>query len=171
MTHEEIKKWSRLAAILVVAAVDAHAQERSSARRIIVSIPDRKLMLVDGPRVLKIYDVAVGKSSTPSPQGVFHIVNRIPNPTYYRPSVVIGPGKNNPLGTRWMGLSAKGYGIHGTNEPHSIGRAASHGCIRMRQRDLEELFELVHVGVTVELDEQRPAVLAMVYALAGAVAD
>ena len=170
MTHEEIKKWSRLTAILVVAAVDAHARERSSARRIIVSIPDRKLLLVDGTRVLKIYDVAVGKPSTPSPPGVFRIVNRIPNPTYYRPSVVIGPGKSNPLGTRWMGLNAKGYGIHGTNEPRSIGKAASHGCIRMRQRDLEELFNLVDIGVPVELHEERPPLLAMIYALASAVA-
>ncbi|MGC4053198.1 MAG: L,D-transpeptidase [Paludibaculum sp.] len=96
-------------------------------------------------------NVAVGKSTTPSPSGTFEIVNRIPNPTWYGPNKVVGPGKTNPVGTRWMGLSAKGYGIHGTNRPDSIGKAASKGCIRMRNEDVEELFELVHVGATVEL--------------------
>ena len=70
------------------------------------------------------------------------------------------PGKSNPLGTRWMGLSAKGYGIHGTNVPSSIGKSASHGCIRMRQSDLEELFEMVDIGVAVELRGEPQPMLA-----------
>jgi lipoprotein-anchoring transpeptidase ErfK/SrfK len=78
----------------------------------------------------------------------------------------VGPGKNNPLGTRWMGLGYKGYGIHGTNVPSSIGKAASHGCIRMRQHDVEELFALVDVGTTVELHGERPALVAMIFAVA-----
>jgi len=61
------------------------------------------------------------------------------------------PGPHNPVGTRWMGLSKAGYGIHGTNEPMSIGKAASHGCIRMAKADLEELYPLVSEGDTVEL--------------------
>ena len=68
--------------------------------------------------------------------------------------MVIPPGKANPLGTRWIGLSRKGYGIHGTNNPRSIGRRASHGCIRMRNRDVEELFEMVAVGDRVEISER-----------------
>ncbi len=80
------------------------------------------------------------------------------NPTYYRPGKVIGPGAANPLGNRWIGLNQKGYGIHGTNEPKSIGKAASHGCIRMAKADLEELFTLIGVGDEVEIrsesDEQ-----------------
>ena len=147
---------TKLAAVLVIAAVDAAADERREAQqRIVVSIPDRKLVLFDGDRVVKTYDVAVGKPSTPTPEGEFRIINHIPNPTYYGAGVVVGPGNGNPLGTRWMGLSAKGYGIHGTNVPSSIGNAASHGCIRMRQQDLEELFDLVKVGTTVELRGAR----------------
>jgi len=69
-------------------------------------------------------------------------------------ATVVAPGKTNPLGSRWMGLSAKGYGIHGTNVPTSIGKAASHGCIRMAKHDLEELFEMVTVGTIVELQEE-----------------
>jgi lipoprotein-anchoring transpeptidase ErfK/SrfK len=166
MRREDIRNWTRLAAMLLLAAFDAYAEERAGGRRVVISIPDRKLLLIDGGHLLRIYDVAVGKPSTPSPQGEFRIVNRIPNPTWYGPSQVVKPGKNNPLGTRWMGLSARGYGIHGTNAPHSIGKAASHGCIRMRQRDLEELFDLVDVGVTVELHAERPQLLAIIYAIA-----
>jgi lipoprotein-anchoring transpeptidase ErfK/SrfK len=166
MKHQTLNTMTKLAAVLAIAAVDVSAEERRQAQsRIVVSIPDHKLVLFDGDRIVKIYEVAVGKPSTPTPEGEFHIVNHVPNPTYYGPAgVVIGPGKENPIGTRWMGLSAKGYGIHGTNVPSSIGKSASHGCIRMRQQDLEELFELVNVGVTVELRGESSGVLAQVFA-------
>jgi hypothetical protein len=132
-------------------------------RSVLVSIPDRKLALFENGRVVRIYRIAVGKSSTPSPVGVFKIVNRVTNPTYYHKGQVIGAGKSNPVGTRWMGLSAKGYGIHGTNQPDSIGKAASTGCIRMRSQDLEELFELVDIGNTVQIRAERDEQLARVF--------
>jgi len=142
----------RLLTIVILAMAQARAEESANeSKRILVSIPDRKLALVEGERVVKVYDVAVGKPTTPSPEGDFTIENRITNPTWYGPKKVVGPGAGNPLGTRWLGLSAKGYGIHGTNVPKSIGKAASHGCIRMRNADVEELFELVPTGATVQL--------------------
>jgi hypothetical protein len=101
--------------------------------------------------------------NSPSPTGDFTVVNRLENPTYYRPGVVIEPGVSNPLGTRWMGLSQKGFGIHGTNQPKSIGKAASHGCIRMTQADLEELFTLVHVGDTVSIRADRDDEVAAIF--------
>ena len=169
MKRQTLNKMTKLAAVLAIAAVDVAAEERRQGQqRIVVSIPDRKLVLFDGDRVVKTYDVAVGKTSTPTPEGEFQIINHIQNPTYYGTGVVIGPGNGNPLGTRWMGLSVKGYGIHGTNVPSSIGKAASHGCIRMRQQDLEELFDLVKVGTTVELRGARPDLLAQVLATASA---
>jgi hypothetical protein len=122
---------------------------------IVVSIEDRKLALVEDGQVKKVYSVAVGKPSTPSPIGTFSVERRVVNPTYAHNGRVVQPGPGNPVGTRWMGLSIRGYGIHGTNEPKSIGRAASHGCIRMGKADLEEFFELVAVGDTVELVGQR----------------
>jgi len=165
MERQTLNRMTKLAAILMIAAVDAAAEERrQTQQRIVVSIPDRKLVLLEGDRVVKTYDVAVGKTTTPTPEGEFQIINHIQNPTYYGTGVVIGPGNRNPLGTRWMGLSAKGYGIHGTNVPASIGKAASHGCIRMRQQDLEELFDLVKVGTAVELRGTRPDLLAQVLA-------
>jgi L,D-transpeptidase ErfK/SrfK len=158
-------KWMKLVAVLAIAAADACAEERNAkGDRIVISTSDHKLVLFSGDQILKIYDVAVGKPSTPSPKGEFKIVNHVKNPTWYGPGTVVRPGKNNPLGTRWMGLSAKGYGIHGTNVPSSIGKSASHGCIRMRQADIEELFDLVDVGVTVELRGERPQFLAETFA-------
>jgi len=162
MKREQWNTISKLAAAVAIAASEAYAEERRGDR-IVVSIADRKLVLMDGDRAVKIYDVAVGKASTPSPEGEFRIVNRIPNPAWYAPGKVVAPGKGNPLGTRWMGLSAKGYGIHGTNAPKSIGKAASHGCIRMRAVDLEELFDLVSIGVVVEIHGERPEILARIF--------
>ena len=162
------EQMMKLAMLMVAWVEAAYADDR---KRIVVSIPDRKLVLLEGERVVKIYDVAVGASRTPSPEGEFKIANRLPNPTWYSPGKVLGPGKSNPLGTRWMGLGYKGYGIHGTNVPNSIGKAASHGCIRMRQRDVEELFELVGVGTRVELHGERPPVVAMIFAVQSALAD
>jgi len=158
----------KMAALLMMAGIDANAEER---KRIVVSIPDRKLVLLCGDRVVKIYDVAVGKSSTPTPAGEFRIATRVPNPTWYGPGKIVPPGADNPLGSRWMGLGYRGYGIHGTNLPGSVGKAASHGCIRMRRHDIEELFELVDVGTTVELHSERPALVAIILSFSVAIAD
>jgi lipoprotein-anchoring transpeptidase ErfK/SrfK len=111
--------------------------------------------VLEEERVVKIYPTAVGAPVSPSPEGSFTVVNHIADPTWYTKGRTVPPGKSNPLGTRWIGLSKKGYGIHGTNRPASIGHNASHGCIRMRNRDVEELFEIVAVGDTVELRHER----------------
>jgi lipoprotein-anchoring transpeptidase ErfK/SrfK len=138
------------------ASMMARTPETGAAKReIVVSLEDRKLALVEGGHVVKVYPVAVGKPSTPSPAGTFTIERRVENPTYHHDGKTIPPGPRNPVGTRWMGLSVKGYGIHGTNEPKSIGKAASHGCIRMAKADLEELYPQVAVGDTVELVGHR----------------
>lgn len=132
-------------------------------RRIVVSIPDRKLALLEGDRVIKIYGVAVGTPDTPSPSGEFQIARRLQNPTYYHPGVVIGPGKTNPLGPRWIGLNIKGFGIHGTNHPGSIGKNASHGCIRLRNHDIKDLFARVQVGDRVSLISERTDEVARLF--------
>ena len=163
--NSELRAKARLlVAVLVLTAARLHAQEQSaeSGRVVLVSLTDRKLALIENGAVKKTYRVAVGKQTTPSPTGTFKIVTRVTNPTYYKPGQVIAPGAENPIGTRWIGLNQKGYGIHGTNAPKSIGKAASHGCIRMAKKDLEELFELVRAGDVVEIrgerDEQVTAV-------------
>jgi lipoprotein-anchoring transpeptidase ErfK/SrfK len=137
------------------------AKARSS-RRIVVSLVDRYLVLLEANRVVKSYPVAVDTPTTPTPKGKFHVANRLLNPTYYRPGIVIPPGKANPLGTHWLGLSLKGYGIHGTSDPSSIGQAVSSACIRMRNADVQELFELVPPNGEVEIYAACPAALATV---------
>jgi lipoprotein-anchoring transpeptidase ErfK/SrfK len=151
-----------VAAVMMLAVAEAHAQNQATMakatepkREVIVSIPDRKLALIEDGQVVKIYPVAVGAAVSPSPTGEFKIVNRVTNPTYYHKGEVIAPGSANPVGTRWIGLSQKGYGIHGTNAPRSIGKAASHGCIRMAKTNLEELFELVRPGDAVSIRAER----------------
>ena len=124
-------------------------------REIVVSLEDHKLALIENGEVKKVYTVAVGKPSTPSPEGTFTIQRRVANPIYHHDGKTVPPGPNNPVGTRWMGLSKPGYGIHGTNEPKSIGKSASHGCIRMAKADLEEFYALVGVGDTVRLVGHR----------------
>lgn len=135
----------------------------SPKRLVLVSIPDRKLALLEDGKVVKVYRVAVGSSLSPSPSGEFAIVTRITNPTYYHPHVVIPASAESPIGTRWVGLNRQGYGIHGTNEPRSIGRAASHGCIRMSNRDIAQFFGLVRVGDLVQIHAERDVETARVF--------
>ena len=128
-----------------------------------MSIPDRKLALLQDGVVLMVFPIAVGADASPSPTGQFQIVTRLANPTYYHPGIVIPPGLDNPIGTRWLGLNTKGYGIHGTNVPRSIGEAASHGCIRMRNWDIEQLFRMVKLGDKVEIRGERDEQIAKIF--------
>ncbi|MDT7813033.1 MAG: hypothetical protein QOJ42_2949 [Acidobacteriaceae bacterium] len=144
--------------------------QTQSRRTLLISIADRKLAVIENGAVKKVYPVAVGKNLTPSPTGSFLIVDRVTDPTYYHASKVVTPGPHNPLGTRWMGLSEKGYGIHGTNSPKSIGKAVSHGCIRMARPDLEEVFSQTRVGDVVLILGERDDLTAQVFGTSDAVA-
>ena len=162
MTVNGLGKWAVVMSSAAVLAVQAMGQAMPAAvqaapvkRTIVVSLEDRKLALVENGQVKKVYTVAIGKPSTPSPEGTFTIARRVKNPVYMHEGKTVQPGPGNPVGTRWMGLNIKGYGIHGTNQPKSIGKAASHGCIRMAKSDLEEMYEMVAVGDQVELIGQR----------------
>ena len=153
-----MKTWMLKILVMSVTAIGISGQATAqqsptpqSVREVVVSLQDRKLALIEDGQVKKIYNVAVGKPSTPSPEGTFTIERRVANPVYHHNGHTVEPGPSNPVGTRWMGLSTKGYGIHGTNEPTSIGKAASHGCIRMAKADLEELYSLVAVGDRVQI--------------------
>jgi lipoprotein-anchoring transpeptidase ErfK/SrfK len=105
----------------------------------------------------RTFAVATGQAIYPTPAGTWHIVVKWVNPWWYPPTqdawakglMPVPPGPSNPLGTRWMGLDAPGVGIHGTDEPASIGYSASHGCIRMQVPDAEWLFTKVRIGTTV----------------------
>lgn len=156
---------------LILAARQSQAQAQAAPsttqiehrRKVVVSIPHRKLALIENGKVKKVYPVAVGATQSPSPAGKFEIKTRVEKPTYYHPGKVIPAGTNNPLGTRWIGLSTKGYGIHGTNDETSIGKAASHGCIRMHREDIEELFASIEVGDEVEIRAEADPETATIF--------
>lgn len=105
---------------------------------ITVSLRNKILSVYRSGRFFKAYPIASGKPTTPTPTGTFTIVNKQVNP-------------GGPFGTRWMGLSKPHYGIHGTNNPASIGTAASNGCVRMFNNDVNDLFNYVGVGVVVRI--------------------
>jgi lipoprotein-anchoring transpeptidase ErfK/SrfK len=162
--NSAIRKASLTAKNPAQAHTQSSDQEQITLTRfVLVSVADRQLALIDNGEVVKLYKVAVGKDSTPSPEGSFSVVKRTENPTYFHEGKVIPPGKDNPVGTRWIGLSMKGYGIHGTNAPRSIGKAASHGCIRMSKKDVEELFTLIKVGDTVVIRNGGDELVAQVF--------
>jgi len=115
-----------------------------------------KLFLYDGMKPWRTFAVATGQAIYPTPLGRFDIVVKWKNPWWYPPdspwakgAKPIPPGPGNPLGTRWMGLSSPGVGIHGTPDPASLGYSASHGCIRMYIPYAEWLFDHVDVGTPV----------------------
>jgi lipoprotein-anchoring transpeptidase ErfK/SrfK len=169
MKSTKLREWKPdgilVLMLLATAASGQITQKLEPPRReILVSIADRKLAVLEDGNILKIFPVAVGASVTPSPAGAFQIVNRLVNPGYFHPGIVIPPGKTNPLGPRWIGLNKKSYGIHGTNEPSSIGKAASHGCIRLRNRDIQELFAMVRVGDEVGILSERDPLTTEIFA-------
>jgi hypothetical protein len=123
---------------------------------IVIHRGSNRLYLYNGMRFWRVFGVATGQSSYPTPLGRWSVVVKWRNPWWYPPqspwakgAKPIPPGPGNPLGTRWMGLSASGVGIHGTPDDASIGYSASHGCIRMHIPDAEWLFNRVRIGTTV----------------------
>ena len=124
---------------------------------IVIHRGSNRLYLYSGVRLVRTFPVATGQPIYPTPLGHFQIVVKELNPWWYPPTQdawarglkPVPPGPGNPLGTRWMGLSAPGVGIHGTSEPWSIGHSESHGCIRMQVPSAEWLYQRVQVGTPV----------------------
>ncbi|WP_066174631.1 L,D-transpeptidase family protein [Bacillus marinisedimentorum] len=106
--------------------------------QITVSVSKRTLTLRRNGQIVKVYPIAVGRILHGTPTGDYIIINKAPNP-------------GGPFGTMWMSLSKEHYGIHGTNDPSSIGKAVSKGCIRMFNKDVEELARTVPVGTPVAI--------------------
>lgn len=149
-------------------------KEKGNAR-VVVNLPQRMLFVRKKENnTIESYPVGVGKFTTPSPTTTVSIVSIRKNPTWHVPPSIqeemrsrgkdvvtsVAPGKDNPLGKYWIGLSASGYGIHGTNRPSSIYGRVSHGCIRMDNNSIEEVRSQVTVGDTAKLIYE-PVLLAV----------
>jgi lipoprotein-anchoring transpeptidase ErfK/SrfK len=142
-------------------ALQTEAIKPSITRRnfgpvIVIRRSSHRLYLYKVMKFRASFGVATGMAQYPTPLGHFRVVSRQRWPWWYPPSSSwaagaspVPPGINNPLGTRWMGLSVGGVGIHGTPSAYSIGYSASHGCIRMRIPEAEWLFERVRIGTHV----------------------
>ncbi len=150
---------SRLPVHVRTKAVPAKLAGDANAPLIVIDRSRNRLVLYRGATPVRTFPVATGQAIYPTPAGTFHIVVKQRDPWWYPPTYdswakglePVPPGPNNPLGTRWMGLSVPGVGIHGTDEPASIGYSESHGCIRMQVPDAEWLFDHVSVGTTVHI--------------------
>lgn len=113
-----------------------------------------RMYLKTGDRLIKEYPVSTGKSEAQTPLGVFFIQSRYPYPTWFHKGVVIpGGSPENYLGTRWLGFDKPQFGIHGTIFPEQIGQSVSKGCVRMKNEDVEELYEFIPVGTVVIIKE------------------
>jgi lipoprotein-anchoring transpeptidase ErfK/SrfK len=140
----------------VFRTVRAKVTRRNVGTIVVIRRESKSLHLYDGTRLVRRLGVATGQPQYPTPLGMFSIVDMQYHPWWYPPDSdwakglkPVPPGPGNPLGTRWMGLSAWGVGMHGTPDAASIGYSASHGCIRMRIPDAEWLFGQVRIGTPV----------------------
>lgn len=140
-----------------VATVQPAVTPETLGKTIVVNLSQKRVYLFNGPWLEVSYPCAIGQKSYPTPVGDFWIVNKVEFPSWTNPGSrwaakmpkSIGPGANNPLGTRALYLNASGIRIHGTNKSNSIGTAASHGCMRLRRADIEALYPLVPIGTPV----------------------
>lgn len=118
---------------------------------IVVDKSQNQLMLTENNKFIKNYIVSTGKNNS-SPVGTFKIVTKIENPVWYTQGAVVPPDSpQNILGTRWMGIDKKGFGIHGTVDPNALGQQVTAGCVRMSNADVEELYTIVPVGTEVTI--------------------
>lgn len=132
---------------------DSQFQEK----KVTLNLASRLLTVYEGNVKVRIYPVGVGKFSTPTPIGYYKVTDKEINPEWIDPDNTnfrIESGEENPLGYRWIGLFGN-YGIHGTNKPESIGGYVSNGCIRMYEKDVENLYDIIPLGTPVEIYYDR----------------
>jgi len=120
---------------------------------ILVDKSQNIMLLKSNEEVVKTYIVSTGKDNC-TPVGVFKIVNKLANPTWFRAGAVVpASSPENVLGTRWMGFDLAGYGIHGTTEPKELGKQVTQGCVRLSNPDVEELYIIIPTGTEVVIVE------------------
>jgi L,D-transpeptidase ErfK/SrfK len=126
---------------------------------IVLNIPERRIYIFRDGNIVATHAVAVGKPTTQTATGQYHLAEKKRNPIWRPPKSIVdkegiaddpvAPGPSNPLGDRWMGWSLPGYGFHSTNAPRSVGYAASHGCVRLYPERAREMFDEVNVGMPI----------------------
>ncbi len=125
--------------------------------RLVVQRSQRRVVVYKGKKVVAKYPIAVGKPGWETPIGAFTVINKEEDPIFksFKTGIIIEPGPDNPLGVRWIGIWTDGktqLGFHGTDQPELIGKAVSHGCIRMHNKDVIALYKYVAIGTVVQVD-------------------
>jgi lipoprotein-anchoring transpeptidase ErfK/SrfK len=134
--------------------IEVSPETKIQATHLILNLQERKVYAYQHSQLLKSFPVAIGKKGWETPKGSFKVLQLIENPQWQNPwnGKIHPPGPNSPLGERWIGFWTDGknfIGFHGTPGEHLIGQAVSHGCVRMRNKDIKELFDLVPMGIPV----------------------
>ena len=124
------------------------------ATHVVLNLKERRVYVYQDDQVIANYRVAIGRPGWETPKGNFSVIQMVEDPQWKNPwnGRVSAPGPNSPLGERWIGFSREGgkyVGFHGTPGELVMGQAVSHGCVRMRNRDVKELYELVQNGIPV----------------------
>ncbi|PHV64041.1 L,D-transpeptidase [Cyanobacterium aponinum] len=137
-------------------SVYLYSPDEVSNFQLVLRLKKRVVEVYEQDQVIASFPVAVGREGWETPQGEFEIIQMVENPSWQNPwtGKVIPPGPTNPLGERWIGFWTDGknfIGFHGTPGEHLIGQAVSHGCVRMRNKDIKELFKLVSMGTPVKV--------------------
>ncbi|KAM3092481.1 L,D-transpeptidase [Phormidesmis sp. 146-12] len=136
---------------------EAPAETANEPIRLVISLNRREVGVYSGKKRLKTYPIAIGREGWETPTGQFQVKQMMQNPTWINPmngKVVPTGDPNNPLGNYWIGFWTDGtnwIGFHGTPDTKSVGKAASHGCIRMYARDVEDLYYQVGLGTPVSV--------------------
>ena len=141
-------------AVKAEAPQPTNSSPRGLATRLVVDLNERQVAIVHQDKKLASYPIAVGQEGWETPTGTFQVVKKIDHPDWVHPITheVFPPGEGNPLGSRWIGFWADDqmeYGFHGTDEDELIGQAVSHGCIRMKNRDIETIYAQVAIGTPI----------------------
>lgn len=126
---------------------------------IIVNKSSNKLAFIKGNKVQEVLPAGTGRSDELTPEGLFTVKVKAVNP-YFRKKNIPGGDPRNPLGTRWIGFDAKNtdgriYGVHGTNAPWTVGKYISNGCVRLKNADVERLYNKVPIGTKILVTKSR----------------
>lgn len=124
--------------------------------RLVVDLSDRQVQLYQSETLVEVFPIAVGQAGWETPTGSFQVIHMQSDPIWEHPITgeVVDAGPDNPLGAYWIGFwsdQSSQIGFHGTNQADLIGQAVSHGCIRMHNEDVGQLYEQVQVGTPVEV--------------------
>jgi lipoprotein-anchoring transpeptidase ErfK/SrfK len=154
LPSNQIPKTDTLVTPKDIPAIPVDEQKRADEIHLVVLRSKRRVYVYSGNKEIESFPIAVGKPGWETPVGKFQVINLEKEPIFksFKTGKIIGPGPENPLGLRWIGIwtdEKTQLGFHGTNQDELIGKAVSHGCIRMHNKDVLKLYNYVKLGTSV----------------------